>query len=101
MSPERLQEGLEWSWRRSYGLRSIVRRLGWAPWSILPLWLSLNFGYRYYAFHLHEKTGGPVYRDPAYLAEAARAEACCAGPAPGNRSCGGAERDEIELSAYV
>jgi radical SAM superfamily enzyme YgiQ (UPF0313 family) len=104
MSPERLQEGLEWTWRQSYRWRSILARLGGAPWSILPLWLSLNFGYRYYAHHLHEKTG-PIYRDRAYLAEAqARADGVCAAPAAGNRSCGAAasvERDEVELSAYV
>lgn len=65
MSPERLQEGLEWSWRQSYGWRSLLHRVTGAPTSILPLWLSLNAGYRYYARHLHEKVGG-VYRDPAY-----------------------------------
>jgi hypothetical protein len=63
MSPERLQEGLEWAWRQSYGWRSLFTRLGGAPWGILPLWLSLNLGYRYYAHHLHEKTA-TVYRDP-------------------------------------
>jgi radical SAM superfamily enzyme YgiQ (UPF0313 family) len=57
MTPERLQEGLEWTWRQSYAWRSFFRRLGAAPWSILPLWVSLNLGYRYYAQHLHEKTG--------------------------------------------
>jgi radical SAM superfamily enzyme YgiQ (UPF0313 family) len=72
MSPERLQEGLEWTWRQSYGWRSLFRRVWGAPWSILPLWLSLNAGYRYYANHLHEKTS-TVYRDPEYMAEAARA----------------------------
>jgi radical SAM superfamily enzyme YgiQ (UPF0313 family) len=56
MSPERLQEGLEWTWRQSYSWRSLFTRLSGAPWSILPLWLSLNLGYRYYARHLHEKT---------------------------------------------
>ena len=71
LSPEHLQEGLEWSWRQTYGWRSLFRRLGGAPWSILPLWLSLNYGYRFYAEHLHEKTGSRVYRDPAYMAEAA------------------------------
>lgn len=70
MSPERLQEGLEWAWRQTYGWRSLFRRLAGAPWSILPLWLSLNFGYRYYSEHLHEMTGRVVYRDPAYMAEA-------------------------------
>jgi radical SAM superfamily enzyme YgiQ (UPF0313 family) len=63
MSPERLQEGLEWSWRQSYRWVSLWRRITGAPWSILPLWLSLNAGYRYYAKHLHEKVNG-VYRDP-------------------------------------
>ncbi len=67
MSPERLQEGLEWSWRQSYSWRSLFNRVRGAPWSILPLWLSLNYGYRYYAQHLHEKIDG-VYRDPEYPA---------------------------------
>jgi radical SAM superfamily enzyme YgiQ (UPF0313 family) len=91
MSPERLQEGLEWAWRQSYGWGSLLTRLTGAPLSILPLWVSLNLGYRYYARHLHEKTG-PVYRDPAYLAEvAARALAGAGGDAgSGNRACGGA-----------
>jgi radical SAM superfamily enzyme YgiQ (UPF0313 family) len=90
MSPERLQEGLEWAWRQSYGWVSCFTRLAGAPWSILPLWVSLNLGYRYYARHLHEKTG-PVYRDPAYLEETAARRA--AGPGRGadtpNRACGG------------
>ncbi len=59
MSPERLQEGLEWSWRQSYSWGSLARRVRGAPWSLLPLWVSLNLGYRYYAHHLHEKTGKP------------------------------------------
>jgi radical SAM superfamily enzyme YgiQ (UPF0313 family) len=65
MSPERLQEGLEWSWRQSYSWRSLFNRVWGAPWSILPLWLSLNYGYRYYAQHLHDKIDG-VYGEPAY-----------------------------------
>jgi radical SAM superfamily enzyme YgiQ (UPF0313 family) len=65
MSPERLQDGLEWTWRQSYSVRSMITRLGGAPWSILPLWVSLNLGYRYYARHLHEKTW-PIYRDPTF-----------------------------------
>jgi radical SAM superfamily enzyme YgiQ (UPF0313 family) len=69
MSPELLQEGLEWSWRQSYGWRSLLHRVTGAPTSILPLWLSLNAGYRYYARHLHEKVEG-VYRDPAYTGRA-------------------------------
>jgi radical SAM superfamily enzyme YgiQ (UPF0313 family) len=62
MSPEQLQEGLEWCWRQSYSWKSMFRRIAGAPWSILPLWVSLNLGYRYYARHLPEKTG-PVCRD--------------------------------------
>jgi radical SAM superfamily enzyme YgiQ (UPF0313 family) len=88
MSPERLQEGLEWTWRQSYGWRSLLTRVAGSPWSILPLWLSLNLGYRYYARHLPEKTW-PVYRDPAYEGgAAARAEAVP--PVAANRSCGAA-----------
>jgi radical SAM superfamily enzyme YgiQ (UPF0313 family) len=70
MSPERLQEGLEWTWRQSYCWRSIGRRMLGASWLMLPLWLSLNFGYRFYAQHLHEKTW-PIYRDPVSAAEPA------------------------------
>jgi radical SAM superfamily enzyme YgiQ (UPF0313 family) len=70
MSPERLQEGLEWSWRQSYRWRSIFSRVLGSR-CVLPLSISLNLGYRYYAHHLHEKTGPTIYRDPIYLAEAA------------------------------
>jgi radical SAM superfamily enzyme YgiQ (UPF0313 family) len=63
MSAERLQEGLQWSWEQSYGWRSFFRRLSGAPWSILPLWLSTNLGYRYFAEKLPSKAEG-VYRDP-------------------------------------
>jgi radical SAM superfamily enzyme YgiQ (UPF0313 family) len=83
MSPERLQEGLEWAWRQSYSWRSLWRRVRGAPPSILPLWLSLNVGYRYYAKHLHEMTG-TVYRDPAYV-EAS--EALSRSRREGERSC--------------
>jgi radical SAM superfamily enzyme YgiQ (UPF0313 family) len=71
MSPERLQAGLEWSWQQSYSWRSIFSRVRGAPLSILPLWMSLNFGYRYYAGHLHEKTGPVIYRDEGYMQQAA------------------------------
>jgi radical SAM superfamily enzyme YgiQ (UPF0313 family) len=71
MSPERLQEGLEWAWRQSYSWRSIFTRLLGAPWNILPLWVSLNVGYRFYAHNLPMKTGPVVYRDEAYMAEVA------------------------------
>jgi radical SAM superfamily enzyme YgiQ (UPF0313 family) len=65
MSPEQLQEGLEWSWLQSYGWRSILGRMAAAEWPGLPVWISLNLGYRYFARHLREKAG-EVYRDPAY-----------------------------------
>ena len=42
-----------------------------APWSILPLWVSLNLGYRYYAHHLHQKTW-PIFRDEEYMARQPR-----------------------------
>jgi hypothetical protein len=74
MSPERLQEGLEWTWKQSYSWRSLGRRLLGAPPSIWPLWVSLNLGYRYYAHHLPEKAGR-VYRDPQYVAQAEAAAA--------------------------
>ncbi len=70
MSPERLQEGMEWAWRQSYGWRSIFNRVLGSR-CVLPLSVSLNLGYRYYAHHLHEKTGPTIYRDTAYMEEAA------------------------------
>lgn len=63
MSPERLQEGLQWSWEQSYSWRSFFRRLSGAPWSILPLWLSTNLGYRYFAEKLPSRSDR-VYREP-------------------------------------
>jgi radical SAM superfamily enzyme YgiQ (UPF0313 family) len=68
MTPEELQDGLEWSWRQTYGWRSFFARMRAAPWSSLPLWVSLNLGYRYFAMHLREKAAR-VYRDPAYAAQ--------------------------------
>jgi radical SAM superfamily enzyme YgiQ (UPF0313 family) len=62
MTPERLQEGLQWSWEQSYCWRSLFRRLTGAPWSILPLWLSTNLGYRYFAEKLPSKAEG-IYRE--------------------------------------
>lgn len=62
MSPERLQEGLNWSWQQSYRWRSIASRV-WGSRCIVPLSLSLNVGYRFFAKHLPERTG-VVYRDP-------------------------------------
>lgn len=63
MSPERLQEGLQWSWEQSYSWPSFFRRLSGAPWSILPLWLSTNLGYRFFAQKLPSKTD-QIYREP-------------------------------------
>jgi radical SAM superfamily enzyme YgiQ (UPF0313 family) len=68
MSPERLKNGLEWAWRQSYDWGSLAHRLRGAPWSILPLWISLNLGYRYYAHRLPVKTGS-IYRDSEYMAD--------------------------------
>jgi radical SAM superfamily enzyme YgiQ (UPF0313 family) len=62
MSPERLQEGLEWAWRQSYSWRSIFNRVLGSRCQ-LALSATLNLGYRYYAQHLPEKTW-PIYRDP-------------------------------------
>jgi len=89
MSPERLQEGLEWTWRQTYRWGSFARRITGAPWSILPLWISLNLGYRYYARHLHEKTW-PIYRDERYIAEARPRAATTDVGATATRSCGAA-----------
>jgi len=69
MSPERLQEGLEWTWKQSYSWTSMLRRIAGSR-CVIPLSISLNLGYRYYAHHLHEKTS-TIYRDPVYMAEVA------------------------------
>jgi radical SAM superfamily enzyme YgiQ (UPF0313 family) len=105
MSPERLQEGLEEAWRLSYRLSSLTKRITGAPWSLLPLWITLNLGYRYYARHLHEKTGS-VYYDPKYMAEAKaegepKEEQGGVSPA-GRRACGSVSPLEpVELSARI
>jgi radical SAM superfamily enzyme YgiQ (UPF0313 family) len=108
MSPERLQEGLEWAWQQSYRWRSIFNRVLGSR-CVLPLSISLNLGYRYYAHHLHEMTGPTIYRDsptacpsPANRAGAdegeARAQSAHAddesGPSP--RSFGGASKARLE-----
>ena len=53
--------------------------------------IPTDLGYRYYARHLHEKTG-PVHRDPAYQDEiAARAgQERTAPAATSNRACSSA-----------
>ncbi|MAI73146.1 MAG: B12-binding domain-containing radical SAM protein [Rhodopirellula sp.] len=55
MTPEQLQEGLHWAWKQSYGWSSITRRL-WGSQTVLPLSLTLNVGYRYFAQHLADRT---------------------------------------------
>ena len=55
MSPERLQEGLHWAWQQSYRWSSIVERI-WGSATVLPLSVSLNIGYRYFARHLAQRT---------------------------------------------
>ncbi len=62
MTPERLQEGLQWSWEQSYTWRSIFQRFTGAPWSILTLWISTNLGYRFFAEKLPSKADG-IYRE--------------------------------------
>lgn len=75
MSPERLQEGLHWSWQQSYRWRSIFSRILGSR-CMVPLSLSLNVGYRFFARHLPEKAA-TVYRDEELLARPA-----AAGPIP-------------------
>jgi radical SAM superfamily enzyme YgiQ (UPF0313 family) len=62
MSPERLQEGLQWSWQQSYSWRSLLHRISGAPWTILPLWVSTNLGYRFFADKLPSKAD-QVFRE--------------------------------------
>lgn len=78
MTPERLQEGLHWSWQQSYTWGSIARRLAGSR-TALPLSISLNSGYRFYAKNLPTKTGS-IYRDETYIAEVTAAAARRASP---------------------
>jgi radical SAM superfamily enzyme YgiQ (UPF0313 family) len=98
MSPERLQEGLEWGWRQSYTLRSIFTRVLGSR-CVPLLSFSLNFGYRYYARHLAHKTGLLVYRDSDYMAAAAARRQLPLVDATATRSCGAAsvEANFVEL----
>jgi len=48
MTVERLEQGLADAWRRTYGLVSIGRRTRWLSGSV-PLALTLNLGFRFYA----------------------------------------------------
>jgi radical SAM superfamily enzyme YgiQ (UPF0313 family) len=93
MSPEGLQAGLEWAWKQSYSWRSMFTRVLGSR-CVLPLSISLNLGYRYYAHHLQEKTGKTAYRDHEYMAQAAAhlvaAGADAGDAATATRSCGSA-----------
>ena len=51
MSAERLLQGHVEAWRRVYSYPSIARRLAKARVD-LPLALTANLGYRFYAYHL-------------------------------------------------
>lgn len=53
ISPERLQEGLHWTWKQAYSLSSISRRVMGSH-TLLRYSIPLNFGYRHYAEHLPE-----------------------------------------------
>jgi radical SAM superfamily enzyme YgiQ (UPF0313 family) len=48
MSPEQLEEGLEWTWKATYRVPSIVRRIASAS-PLFALDVPLNLGYRKYA----------------------------------------------------
>jgi radical SAM superfamily enzyme YgiQ (UPF0313 family) len=100
MTPERLREGLEWAWRQSYSWRSMFTRVLGSR-CVLPLSVSLNLGYRYYAKHLHTKTGPAVHRDPEYMAEAAASRPSPGGDLAANATsaCGtvSAAADFVEL----
>jgi len=65
MSPERLQEGLEWAWRQSYTWRSMFERIAGSR-CLVPLSITLNLGYRFYAKRLPKMTG-VVYRDEDFI----------------------------------
>ena len=79
MTPERLQEGLEWSWRQSYTWRSIFTRVLGSR-CVLSLSISLNIGYRSFANRLRERTW-PIYREQEMNAEPrVRQEICAGGP---------------------
>lgn len=57
MSPERLEEGLHWTWEQAYRLPSIVRRLTTSRAAMSPLMARLlpaNLAYRFFARFLPE-----------------------------------------------
>jgi radical SAM superfamily enzyme YgiQ (UPF0313 family) len=52
MSPGELLQRTEWAWKQTYSFPAIVRRLLGARVQ-LPISISANLGYRFYAHHLH------------------------------------------------
>lgn len=56
MTPDELEEGLEWAWRQTYSLGSIASRLSHLG-TILPVSLMTNLAYRRYADRLSHFTG--------------------------------------------
>lgn len=52
LTPQQLQEGHERAWKAVYSRRAIWRRLSKARVQI-PIAIAANFGYRFYANHLH------------------------------------------------
>jgi radical SAM superfamily enzyme YgiQ (UPF0313 family) len=52
MSPQDLQRGTEWAWRKTYSYGGIARRL-WKG-NLFLAALMANLGYRFYAYRLHQ-----------------------------------------------
>lgn len=52
MTVKELAAGHEWTWKRVYSRRNIVRRLSRSRLQ-LPISIAANLGYRFYAHHLH------------------------------------------------
>lgn len=52
LTPQELLAGHEWAWKEVYSVANIARRLGRAR-QLLHVAIPANFGYRYYANHLH------------------------------------------------
>ncbi len=76
MSPERLQEGLHWAWQQSYRWTSIGQRI-WGSRTVIPLSVSLNIGYRYFARHLAHRTPAADVRRGAFTEHAVSREPEC------------------------
>jgi radical SAM superfamily enzyme YgiQ (UPF0313 family) len=72
MSPEDLQRGHEWAWKRTYRLPAIAHRLRRSPMPAALAWAA-NLAYRRYAHRLHRYAGLPG--EPLE-----RAEVACASP---------------------